>query len=169
MSTNPAGTFRRIVWPLAVAETIVWAAMYYSFPALLLAICLACWSLLAGPPGAETLLTGVLLYGFSVLAFITWGNLISIAFPVRRDVASITNTPSQVAIVLALLILPANAALAIGFVSLPGWLGLPVPRPVSLGLLVALQAWLYVLMLRRAGRMLARRRKTFLASLASER
>ncbi len=28
--------FRRIVWPLAVAETIVWAALYYSFPALLL-------------------------------------------------------------------------------------------------------------------------------------
>jgi MFS family permease len=27
--------FRRIVWPLAVAETVVWAAMYYSFPALL--------------------------------------------------------------------------------------------------------------------------------------
>lgn len=32
----PAGSFRRIVWPLAVAETTVWAAMYYSFPALLL-------------------------------------------------------------------------------------------------------------------------------------
>lgn len=29
-------TFRRIVWPLAIAETIVWAALYYSFPALLL-------------------------------------------------------------------------------------------------------------------------------------
>ena len=29
-------TFRRIVWPLAVAETLVWAALYYSFPALLL-------------------------------------------------------------------------------------------------------------------------------------
>ena len=27
--------FREVVWPLAVAETIVWAAMYYSFPALL--------------------------------------------------------------------------------------------------------------------------------------
>jgi MFS family permease len=26
---------RRIVWPLAIAELIVWAAMYYSFPALL--------------------------------------------------------------------------------------------------------------------------------------
>ena len=28
--------FRQIVWPLAIAETIVWAAMFYSFPALLL-------------------------------------------------------------------------------------------------------------------------------------
>ncbi|MEM8743114.1 MAG: MFS transporter [Pseudomonadota bacterium] len=36
MSVTPHGTFRSIVWPLAFAETIVWAAMYYSFPALLL-------------------------------------------------------------------------------------------------------------------------------------
>ena len=28
-------TFHRIVWPFAVAETLVWAAYYYSFPALL--------------------------------------------------------------------------------------------------------------------------------------
>jgi MFS family permease len=35
--TIPAmDSFRRIVWPLAVAETIAWATMYYSFPALLL-------------------------------------------------------------------------------------------------------------------------------------
>jgi MFS family permease len=33
---SKGGSFRRIVWPLAVAETLVWAAMYYSFPALLL-------------------------------------------------------------------------------------------------------------------------------------
>ncbi|MGI9493488.1 MAG: MFS transporter [Geminicoccaceae bacterium] len=29
-------SFHKIVWPLAVAETIVWAAYYYSFPALIL-------------------------------------------------------------------------------------------------------------------------------------
>ena len=29
------GRFRHIVWPFAVAETIVWASFYYSFPALL--------------------------------------------------------------------------------------------------------------------------------------
>jgi MFS family permease len=32
---SPGSRYRRIVWPLAVAETIVWAAIYYLFPALL--------------------------------------------------------------------------------------------------------------------------------------
>ena len=30
------GPFRRIVWPLAIAQIFMWAAMYYLFPALLL-------------------------------------------------------------------------------------------------------------------------------------
>ncbi len=36
MSQPEVEPFRQIVWPLAIAETIVWAAMFYSFPALLL-------------------------------------------------------------------------------------------------------------------------------------
>jgi len=36
MSKSEVEPFRQIVWPLAIAETIVWAAMFYSFPALLL-------------------------------------------------------------------------------------------------------------------------------------
>lgn len=36
MAKVKSGSFRRIVWPMAVGQTIVWAAMYYSFPALLL-------------------------------------------------------------------------------------------------------------------------------------
>lgn len=38
MSVASSGSdpFRRVVWPWAVAETIVWAALFYSFPALLL-------------------------------------------------------------------------------------------------------------------------------------
>ena len=39
MTTAPSPAarvrFHSIVWPLAIAETIVWAAMYYAFPALL--------------------------------------------------------------------------------------------------------------------------------------
>jgi MFS family permease len=36
MSSPGIEPFRQIVWPLAIAETIVWAAMFYSFPALIL-------------------------------------------------------------------------------------------------------------------------------------
>ena len=36
MTAPASGAFSRIVWPLALAETIVWAGMFYSFPALLL-------------------------------------------------------------------------------------------------------------------------------------
>ena len=36
MIPSTGNTFRSVVWPLALAETIVWAAMFYSFPALLL-------------------------------------------------------------------------------------------------------------------------------------
>jgi len=36
MSKLVVEPFRQIVWPLAIAETIVWAAMFYSFPALIL-------------------------------------------------------------------------------------------------------------------------------------
>lgn len=32
---TPAPSFGRVVWPLAIAETVVWAALYYAFPALL--------------------------------------------------------------------------------------------------------------------------------------
>ncbi len=30
-----SGQFHKLIWPLAVAETVLWAALYYSFPALL--------------------------------------------------------------------------------------------------------------------------------------
>lgn len=35
MTRSADPTFRRIVWPFAMAEIIVWASFYYSFPALL--------------------------------------------------------------------------------------------------------------------------------------
>ncbi len=35
MASTEAHIFRRIVWPFGIAETLVWASFYYSFPALL--------------------------------------------------------------------------------------------------------------------------------------
>jgi len=35
MPTDGSSRFRHIVWPFAIAETVLWASLYYSFPALL--------------------------------------------------------------------------------------------------------------------------------------
>ena len=53
----------KIVWPLAVAQTLVWAAMYYSFPALLLA-----WEQDLG--WSKTELSGALTAALLVSAFL---------------------------------------------------------------------------------------------------
>ena len=36
MPSGPIVPLRHVVWPLAVAQVVVWAAMFYSFPALIL-------------------------------------------------------------------------------------------------------------------------------------
>ncbi len=58
----PTSSFRRIVWPLAIAEMLVWAAIYYSFPALLLA-----WEQDLG--WSKTELSGALTISLVVSAF----------------------------------------------------------------------------------------------------
>ncbi len=35
MPTETKGKFKRIVWPMAIAQTLLWAGVYYLFPALL--------------------------------------------------------------------------------------------------------------------------------------
>lgn len=37
MPTETRGKFKRIVWPMAIAQTLLWAGVYYLFPALLAA------------------------------------------------------------------------------------------------------------------------------------
>jgi len=55
--------YHRIVWPFAIAQTLVWAAMYYAFPALLLA-----WEQDLGWSKAE--LSGAFTVGCAVLGAI---------------------------------------------------------------------------------------------------
>ena len=47
----PAASFHKVVWPLAVAETILWAGLYYAFPAMLVQ-----WE--ADPGWSKSQLTG---------------------------------------------------------------------------------------------------------------
>ena len=94
------------------------------FNAIMFVMCIVGWGILVGVPSLETLLGAGLVFGVSVLAFTTVGNIVSIYFPVRRNIASMTNTPSQIGILFSLLSLAAVAAMVALFLLLPSLLGM---------------------------------------------
>ena len=59
----PSASFHKVVWPLAIAETIVWAGLYYAFPALLLQ-----WE--ADPGWSKAQLTGAFTLAVLVSALL---------------------------------------------------------------------------------------------------
>ena len=135
----------------------------YNVLALLLT--LTTWSLLRGVPDILTLLTAILIYASALLFTTTVGNVISVLFPVRRDMSSMTNSPSQIAVLIAFASLAATVSL-VGFFLLPAiLLDRPALQPLLLLVLLGVLAWLYGITLRFAARLLEKRRERVIESL----
>jgi hypothetical protein len=147
---------------LAGKNLAVWA-----YNAILWLIVIVSWSVIKSIPDPWTLVTAALLFGVSVLFFTTVGNVVSVLFPARRDIASMTNTPSTVAIFLSLASLLTAAALVGLFLFLPVLLGVPRLQPLFLFNLLLLEAIAYVLVLRFAGRLMLRRRSSLIDTLTA--
>ena len=139
----------------------------WTYNALLWLIVIVSWSVMKSVPDLWTIVTAALLYGVSVLFFTTVGNVVSVLFPARRDIASMTNTPSHVAILLSLASLISAAGLVGLFMFLPLLLGVPRLQPLFLLNLMLLEAIVYVLVLRFAGRLMLRRRDYLIDTLTA--
>jgi hypothetical protein len=135
---------------------------------LLLVIALTVWFIFMGLPDPLTLLSALLIYTFAVLALTTCGNVVSVFFPVRRNMSAITNSPSQVAVLLSILTMVLIAATVTVFLFIPVALGAEPFQPVSLGVLLLLQIAIYRGVLDLAARALERRKELLLESLKSE-
>lgn len=147
---------------LAGKNLAVWA-----YNAMLWVIVIVAWSAIKGPPDLWTTATAGLLYGVSILFFTTVGNVVSVLFPARRDIASLTSTPSNAAILLSLASLLCAAGLVGLFLALPLLLGVPRLQPMFLFNLLLLEAIAYVLVLRFAGRLLMRRKASLIDALGA--
>jgi hypothetical protein len=147
---------------LAGKNLAVWA-----FNLALLSIVIVAWSVLRGLPDPWTLLTSILLYGAAVLFFTTVGNVVSVVFPVRRDISSITNSPSQVAILISLGSLAMAAVLGTGMLFLAYLIGSAWVRPLLMGVLLAALVVAYRLSLGLAARLLERRKEQLIDVLGA--
>jgi len=133
-----AGIKAYILNPVAARDIILGKNIgVWIFNALMLAESLLVWSIVRGFPGILVAINGVLVFATCVLILTGVGNFVSIRFPVRRSIASLTNSSSQIGtivtfasvLVAAVLV---GAALVLGLV-LGG-------KPAQLGLLALLVA-----------------------------
>jgi hypothetical protein len=121
--------------------------------------------LVSGMPPATALVGGCLAFVASVLSATIVGNFLSPVMPVPRDPSSITNSPSQLAVLATFGVLIGNALLIGGAVAIPALLGARWMGPLLLVVVIFGEVALYVGMLRPAGRLLNSRRESLIEAL----
>jgi len=133
----------------------------------LFVIILVTWSVLRGLPTPRTLITAVLLYAVSVLCFTIVGNVVSVLFPARRSISSMTNSPSQLAVICSLASIVGSAALVVTTLLLAWLAGVAFLQPLFLLAVLALLVWIYTVVLRVTGRLMMQRRDSLIQTLAT--
>jgi len=115
----------------------------------------------------RTLLTAALLYAVSVICFTIVGNLVSVLFPARRSISSMTSSPSPIAVICSLASLVGSVGLVAATLLLAWLAGPALLQPLFMMAVLALLAWLYTVVLRLAGRMMERRRDSLIETLGT--
>jgi hypothetical protein len=121
--------------------------------------------LVSGVPPATALIGGCLAFVASILSATIVGNFLSPVMPVPRDISSITNSPSQTAVLATFGVLIGNALVIGGLMAIPALLGAVWFGPLLLALLISAEIVLYVVMLRPAGQLLDSRREALIEAL----
>jgi len=121
--------------------------------------------LVSGVPPAAALIGGCLAFVASILSATIVGNFLSPVMPVSRDISSITNSPSQTAVLATFGVLIGNALVIGSSVAIPSLLGARWLGPLLLALLIAAEIAFYVVMLGPAGRLLDSRRESLIETL----
>jgi hypothetical protein len=137
----------------------------WSYNCVLLLIAITSWSILKQPPDLRTLATAIPLYAVALLIFTTVGNVVSVLFPVARDISSIKNSPSQIAVLLSLVSIAGAGGMITLFLFLPLALGLAPLQPLFLLVLLLPVALAYVWVLRFAGRLMENRKDRLIEEL----
>lgn len=121
--------------------------------------------LVSGAPPTIALIGGCLAFVAALLSATIVGNFLSPAMPVPRDISSITNSPSQTAVLATFGVLIANTLLIGGFLTIPTLFGLRWLGPLLLIVLIGVEVGIYSMMLRPAGRFLETRREALVEAL----
>ncbi len=121
--------------------------------------------LISGVPPLFALIGGCLAFVASVGSATIVGNFLSPAVPVARDISSVTNSPSQTAVLATFGVLIANAIVIGGSISIPTIIGAAWLGPLTLAFLISIEIVLYAMLLRATGQFLENRRESLVEAL----
>jgi hypothetical protein len=119
----------------------------------------------SGIPPLAVLVGGCLAFAAAVLLATVVGNFLSPMMPVPRNISSITNSPSQTAVLATFAVLLVNALVIGACLTIPAVLGLAWLGPALLLVLIGFEVGLYVTLLGPAGRLLESRRESLIEAL----
>ncbi len=152
--------------PVALERVILGKNLgVFLYNGIILMLALVCWVATMGFPGVELLASSILLFCVGLLVFVATGNVVSVLFPVRRNISSMMNSPSQTAFLLSVVTLGIAASVAsLGiFVSLV--LGVGYLLPLFLIAILAGAIGLYYLGLQAAAGLMEQRKDRIIQTL----
>jgi hypothetical protein len=132
---------------------------------LLFALVLVSWSVVMGPPSPVLILSLMFLFVTALVIFTGVGNVLSVLFPIPRDMSSIRNQPSQAAVLLGILLFVAVGVVLGAALSVPMVLGWPAAQPAFLGAALIAGIGVYVVSLNQATELLETRRERIIEAL----
>lgn len=132
---------------------------------LLCTVAVAVFCLISGIPSVSVLISGCLAFVVALLLATMVGNYLSPVIPVPREISSITNSPSQTAVLATFGLLLVDVFVIGGCLTIPSLAGSAWLGQVLLAGLTAFEIGLYLSVLRPAGRLLESRRESLIEAL----
>ncbi|MCP3981541.1 MAG: hypothetical protein GY716_19760 [bacterium] len=139
------------------------------YSASLFVVSMVTWSIVIGVPDAVRLIGAALLFGCSLLGAIIVGNVLSLQFPIKRDVSSLSNSPSQIAILISFVGLFVTAGLASAILFVPALLGVPELSPALLLVWLLAEIVVYRWVLGVSADLMRRKKESLIHTLRTER
>ena len=138
------------------------------FQTMSLILSVLVWSVVRAVPAATTLTSGVFVFFCGLLILMAAGNFTSIAYPVRRSIASVTNSASNIGTLVSFGAVIASAALVMPALLLGMAAGGGAAQVLLLGLLVLALAIVNIALLDRAADLFEERSEHLMEALAGE-
>ena len=139
------------------------------FNGLLFGLTLVTWSVVRELPDPVALASVILFYGASLLSFTSCGNVLSVLFPVARDMSSPKTQPAHLAILISIGVLLATTLVLGSLLTLPAVFGWPALAPLLLAAALAVLLGVYVVALGLAARLFEERKERVIEALRSAR